>query len=121
MATELTRLWRPEPVRRLRATGPVATCPIMLPHILRLVRTGCPLQRHTVPFPSRVSRFESRLPLQHLGSDLRKTWPLMADLPRASYAFLGGAGHGVEAEQPALFRALAGDWLDRVGGWQAPA
>lgn len=45
----------------------------------------------------------------------------MADLPRASYAFVDGAGHDVETEQPALFRALAGDWLDRVEGWQAPA
>jgi pimeloyl-ACP methyl ester carboxylesterase len=51
----------------------------------------------------------------------RDAWPLMADLPRATYAVLDGAGHGVEEEQLALFHALAGAWLDRVEGWQAPA
>lgn len=51
----------------------------------------------------------------------RDAWPLMADLPRASYAVLDGAGHGVEEEQLALFHALAGDWLDRVEGWSPPA
>jgi pimeloyl-ACP methyl ester carboxylesterase len=50
----------------------------------------------------------------------RDAWPLLADMPRATYAVLDGAGHGVEEEQAGLFRALAGDWLDRVEGWVPP-
>ena len=45
-------------------------------------------------------------------------WPLLADLPRGTFAVLDGAGHGVEEEQQPLFRMLGADWLDRVESWQ---
>jgi pimeloyl-ACP methyl ester carboxylesterase len=48
-------------------------------------------------------------------------WPLLEDLPRGTYAVLDGAGHGVEEEQPGLFRALAGEWLDRVEAFRPDA
>lgn len=35
--------------------------------------------------------------------------------PRASFAVLDTAGHNLQFEQPELFEALMGDWLDRVG------
>ncbi|MBK9125478.1 MAG: alpha/beta hydrolase [Chloroflexi bacterium] len=39
---------------------------------------------------------------------------LARKFPRATYAALDGAGHGLFFEQAALFRALVLDWLDRV-------
>jgi pimeloyl-ACP methyl ester carboxylesterase len=45
--------------------------------------------------------------------------PLLADLPRGTFAVLDGAGHGVEEEQPGIFRQLASEWLDRVEAWTA--
>lgn len=43
-----------------------------------------------------------------------QTLPLLESFPRATLAILDRAGHGVRAEQPALFRALTGEWLDRL-------
>jgi pimeloyl-ACP methyl ester carboxylesterase len=40
--------------------------------------------------------------------------PLLESFPRATYAVLDRAGHGVRAEQNVLFQALVGEWLDRV-------
>jgi pimeloyl-ACP methyl ester carboxylesterase len=40
--------------------------------------------------------------------------PLLESFPRATYAVLDRAGHGVRAEQNVLFRALVGEWLDRL-------
>ena len=40
--------------------------------------------------------------------------PLLDSFPRATYAVLDRAGHGVRAEQNILFRALVGEWLDRL-------
>jgi pimeloyl-ACP methyl ester carboxylesterase len=40
--------------------------------------------------------------------------PLLDSFPRATYAVLDRAGHGVRAEQNLLFQALAGEWLDRL-------
>jgi pimeloyl-ACP methyl ester carboxylesterase len=39
---------------------------------------------------------------------------LLESYPRATLAILDRAGHGLRAEQPALFRALTNEWLDRV-------
>ncbi len=39
---------------------------------------------------------------------------LLARYPRASCAVLDRAGHNLQIEQPELFAALAGEWLDRV-------
>lgn len=44
----------------------------------------------------------------------RDAWPLLEHLPRATFAVLDRAGHALEDEQPTLFGALVGDWLDRV-------
>ena len=44
----------------------------------------------------------------------RDAWPLLDHLPRATFAVLDRAGHGLEDEQTTLFRALAHEWLDRV-------
>ena len=38
----------------------------------------------------------------------------LAHYPRATYAVLDRAGHGLPHEQPELLAALMGDWLDRV-------
>ena len=40
--------------------------------------------------------------------------PLLDSFPRATYAVLDRAGHAVRAEQNVLFRALVGEWLDRL-------
>jgi len=40
--------------------------------------------------------------------------PLLDSFPRATYAVLDRAGHGVRAEQNVLFQALVGEWLDRL-------
>jgi pimeloyl-ACP methyl ester carboxylesterase len=37
--------------------------------------------------------------------------------PRATFAVLDCAGHALSVEQPALFGALVGDWLDRVSAY----
>ncbi|WP_152360834.1 alpha/beta fold hydrolase [Microlunatus speluncae] len=44
----------------------------------------------------------------------RDAWTILERYPRATFAVLDGAGHAVDAEQPALVRALFDDWLDRV-------
>lgn len=44
----------------------------------------------------------------------RDAWTILEKYPRATFAVLDRAGHGVDGEQPALLEALVGDWLDRV-------
>lgn len=39
---------------------------------------------------------------------------LLQFYPRATYAVLDRAGHGVHMEQPTIFRLLVNEWLDRV-------
>lgn len=39
---------------------------------------------------------------------------LLGSFPRATLAVLDRAGHGLAEEQKGLFRALVGDWLDRM-------
>jgi pimeloyl-ACP methyl ester carboxylesterase len=41
-------------------------------------------------------------------------WDLLEHYPRATFAVLDRAGHALPHEQPALFRALVTEWLDRV-------
>ena len=41
-------------------------------------------------------------------------WQILDQFPRATFAVLDKAGHLVEVEQPHLFRALVGEWMDRV-------
>lgn len=44
----------------------------------------------------------------------RDQWALLEHYPRATFAVLDRAGHNLQFEQPALFEALIGDWLDRA-------
>jgi pimeloyl-ACP methyl ester carboxylesterase len=44
----------------------------------------------------------------------REAYQLLDNYPRATFAVLDRAGHALVSEQRALFRALAGEWLDRV-------
>jgi pimeloyl-ACP methyl ester carboxylesterase len=48
------------------------------------------------------------------------TLPLLDSFPRATFAVLDRAGHGVRAEQRSLVAALVGEWLDRLEA-EAPA
>ncbi len=41
-------------------------------------------------------------------------WRVLSNFPRATYAVLDGAGHNLQIEQPQLFEALIGNWLERV-------
>ena len=43
-----------------------------------------------------------------------EAWSVLEDYPRATFAVLDRAAHGLAGEQPGLFRALVGEWLDRV-------
>ena len=50
----------------------------------------------------------------------RGAWGLVEELPRATYAVLDLAGHHLgRIERPGLFRALVGDWLERMEATQA--
>jgi pimeloyl-ACP methyl ester carboxylesterase len=44
----------------------------------------------------------------------RDAWDLVEHYPRATFAVLDRAGHGLDLEQRGLFEALVGEWLDRV-------
>lgn len=41
-------------------------------------------------------------------------WRILENYPRATFAVLDRAGHNLQIEQPQLFNALLGEWLDRV-------
>ena len=41
-------------------------------------------------------------------------WDLLDNFPRATFAVLERAGHGLSVEQQNLFRTLVAEWLDRV-------
>lgn len=44
----------------------------------------------------------------------RDAWRILEHYPRATFAVLDRAGHLAPYEQPMLFQALVGEWLDRV-------
>jgi pimeloyl-ACP methyl ester carboxylesterase len=44
----------------------------------------------------------------------RDAWNILENYPRATFAVLDRAGHNLQIEQPQLFNALIGEWLDRV-------
>jgi pimeloyl-ACP methyl ester carboxylesterase len=46
---------------------------------------------------------------------------LLPRLPRATFAVLDVAGHNLQIEQPELFDALLGEWLDRVAAETDPS
>ena len=41
-------------------------------------------------------------------------WSIFENYPRATFAVLDCAGHGLEVEQENIFRMMVGEWLDRV-------
>ena len=52
---------------------------------------------------------------QDATTGFRGAWPLVDELPRATFAVLDLAGHQLgRLERPVLFGALVTDWLDRV-------
>jgi pimeloyl-ACP methyl ester carboxylesterase len=46
-------------------------------------------------------------------------WQALGQWPRATFAVLDRAGHGLSFEQPTLLTALIDDWLDRVSADEA--
>jgi pimeloyl-ACP methyl ester carboxylesterase len=44
----------------------------------------------------------------------RDAWKILENYPRGTFAVLDRAGHFLEIEQDVLFRALVGEWLDRI-------
>ena len=44
----------------------------------------------------------------------RDIWRILENYPRGTFAVLDRAGHHLHIEQPQLFKALIGEWLDRV-------
>jgi pimeloyl-ACP methyl ester carboxylesterase len=44
----------------------------------------------------------------------RDAWQILENYPRASFVVLDRAGHLLAVDQKGLFRALVGEWLDRV-------
>lgn len=48
------------------------------------------------------------------GVGYRDAWAILENYPRATFAVLDRSGHNLQIEQPALFRALTLEWLDRV-------
>lgn len=48
------------------------------------------------------------------GVGYRDAWAILENYPRATFAVLDRSGHNLQIEQPALFRALTLEWLERV-------
>lgn len=44
----------------------------------------------------------------------KDAWKLVENYPRGTFALLDRAGHNLQSEQPRIFNALLGEWLDRV-------
>lgn len=51
---------------------------------------------------------------QDVAVGYRDAWSLVENYPRATFAVLDRANHGLPVEQTALFDALVNEWLDRV-------
>ncbi|SKC48696.1 Pimeloyl-ACP methyl ester carboxylesterase [Krasilnikoviella flava] len=51
---------------------------------------------------------------QDSSTGYRDAWRVLEHYPRATFAVLDRAGHNLQIEQPELFGALVGEWLDRV-------
>ncbi len=68
------------------------------------------------PFPAPALTLLGR---QDAAVGYRDQWRLIENYPRGTLVILDRAGHGLEVEQQALFRALVGEWLDRVEEYAA--
>ena len=47
-------------------------------------------------------------------SGYRDAWAILENYPRATFAVLDRAGHGLGVEQRSLLGVLVDEWLDRV-------
>ncbi len=69
-------------------------------------------------FPVEPARFEKPTLIlvgrQDSMTGYRDAWDLVEHYPRATFAVLDRAGHALNIEQPELFGALVGEWLDRI-------
>ncbi|GHO57802.1 alpha/beta fold hydrolase [Ktedonobacter robiniae] len=63
------------------------------------------------PFPRPVVFLTGR---QDHVAGYRDAWRILENYPHATFAVLDRAGHNLPIEQPQLFNALIGEWLDRV-------
>jgi pimeloyl-ACP methyl ester carboxylesterase len=68
------------------------------------------------PFPAPTLILMGR---QDAAVGYRDQWRLIENYPRGTFVVLDRAGHGLEVEQQVLFRALVGEWLDRVEEYAA--
>jgi pimeloyl-ACP methyl ester carboxylesterase len=52
----------------------------------------------------------------HQDSDVgyRDQWKLLQNYPRATFAVLDGAGHGLAIEQARMFATMTEEWLQRL-------
>ena len=64
-----------------------------------------------VPFPAPSLILAGR---QDSWSGYVDAWAALEDYPRATFAVLDRAAHGLTGEQRVLFQALVSEWLDRV-------
>jgi pimeloyl-ACP methyl ester carboxylesterase len=51
---------------------------------------------------------------QDSSTGYRDAWRVLETYPHGTFAVLDRAGHNLQIEQPVLFEALVGEWLDRV-------
>jgi pimeloyl-ACP methyl ester carboxylesterase len=70
---------------------------------------SAPEQAPAYPNPTLILAGRQDATVGYAGS-----WSLLGHYPRATFAVLDRAGHGLPHEQVGLFTALMGEWLDRV-------
>jgi pimeloyl-ACP methyl ester carboxylesterase len=75
-----------------------------------------PEQGPAYPHPTLILTGRQDATLGYAGA-----WRLLEHYPRATFAVLDRAGHGLPHEQVELLGALLGEWLDRVGEHRARA
>lgn len=77
-----------------------------------------PVDEVVTPFPAPALIITGR---QDSVCGYRDAWSILENYPRATFAVLDRAGHGLGDEQKALFQALTSEWLDRVEEHRARA
>ena len=87
-----------------------------LDHVSERYALSFTADRLAEPFPAPVLLLAGR---QDSACGYRDAWPLLSQMPRATFAVLDRAGHDLADVQPKLFRALTSEWLDRVEEYAA--
>jgi pimeloyl-ACP methyl ester carboxylesterase len=80
----------------------------------RWLLRSSPEQGPVYPHPTLILTGRQDATLGYAGA-----WRLLEHYPRATFAVLDRAGHGLPHEQVELLGALLGEWLDRVGEHRA--